>query len=532
MLAKWPIRYKLCLMLLLLLVLMATLSTAGLIGLYSYRSLVKSISRRADELPFATALGQQVTDLRVTLTEIDQLHNLYRTSSQKPVTRYPILREQFGLSLQTFEQTLIQYRKQLRGNEWNASGIGHGHKERQTAHRIESILSHIEGITRDPDWIIDETEVEQIDKDLQSLQQFSVELPSYLHTRIRTLADSVRIHYRTLIVTTWACILLATGMILIFIKLFVIWIFKPLRALIEGSRRVALGDFNYRIYLPGHDEMSELAEAMNNMTDQFQIICNDLDQKVEQRTIQMVSSEKLASVGFLAAGVAHEINNPMASIALCAESLEQRLEENTVIDKEQVDAIHKYLRMIQEEAFRCKEITAQLLDFSRTGDGTEENTDLRSLVQGIVEMVGPLIKTQQKHIELKPCKSIMATANPQGLKQVILNLITNAMDSVDIEGSITLTLGIREGMAEIVVSDNGCGMTEEVQQNLFEPFFTQRKDGQGTGLGLSIAHRIIQDHGGRIEAKSIGTGKGSQFHILLPLAGKKEKTKTLHYQAA
>ena len=99
------------------------------------------------------------------------------------------------------------------------------------------------------------------------------------------------------------------------------------------------------------------------------------------------------------------------------------------------------------------------------------------------------------------------------------------MDSVDIEGSITLTLGIREGMAEIVVSDNGCGMTEEVQQNLFEPFFTQRKDGQGTGLGLSIAHRIIQDHGGQIEAKSMGTGKGSQFHILLPLAGKKEKNK-------
>ncbi len=534
MLAKWPIRYKLCLMLLLLLVLLTTLSAAGLWGLYSYRSMVKSMSRRANELPFATVLGQQVTDLRVTLTEIGQLHSLHRKSSQKLALdgRFPILSEQFGLSLQTFEQTLIQYRKQLTGNEWNSSGIGHSHAERQTANKIENILSHISSITRDPKWTSDEVQVHQIDEYLQRLQKSSVDLPSYLHTRMKTLADDVRIQYRTLIVTTWACILLATIMILLLVRLFIIWVFKPLASLIEGSRRVASGDFSHRIHLRSHDEMSELAKAMNDMTDRFQTICNNLDHKVKQNTIQMVRTEQLASVGFLAAGVAHEINNPMASIALCAESLEQRLDKNTVIDQEQADAVHKYLRMIQDEAFRCKEITARLLDFSRCGNGTEENTDLRDLVQGVVEMVRPLIKAQQKHIELAPCKSVIATVNPQEIKQVILNLITNAMDSIDSEGNIVLTLGICESMAEIVVSDNGCGMTEEVQQNLFEPFFTQRRGSQGTGLGLSIAYRIVEDHGGRLDAKSEGLERGSQFHVFLPLAGGKEKPKGMHYQAA
>ena len=102
----------------------------------------------------------------------------------------------------------------------------------------------------------------------------------------------------------------------------------------------------------------------------------------------------------------------------------------------------------------------------------------------------------------------------------------------DNDGNIVLTLGICEGMAEIIVSDNGCGMTEEVQQNLFEPFFTQRRGSQGTGLGLSIAYRIVEGHGGRLEAKSEGLERGSQLHVFLPLAGGKEKPKGLHYQAA
>src|SRR6185437_10038710 len=127
----------------------------------------------------------------------------------------------------------------------------------------------------------------------------------------------------------------AAGMLALFVKLFYQWIFLPLRVLIDGSRRVASGEFTHRIYLDGDDEMSELAGAMNDMTSRFQAIRDDLDRQVQERTRQVVRSEQLASVGFLAAGVAHEINNPLASIALCAESLEGRMSDVVAADGEE-----------------------------------------------------------------------------------------------------------------------------------------------------------------------------------------------------
>ncbi len=144
-------------------------------------------------------------------------------------------------------------------------------------------------------------------------------------------------------------------------------------------------------------------------------------------------------------------------------------------------------------------------------------TDLRELVAGVIEMVRHLAKNQEKQIELRPGPMLLAAVQPQEIKQVVLNLVTNGLDSIDAGGTVTVALHAQHGLAEIVVSDNGCGMTAEVRQNLFEPFFTQRRSGQGTGLGLSIVQRIVADHGGRIAAHSDGPGHGSQFHVWLPL---------------
>ncbi len=195
-------------------------------------------------------------------------------------------------------------------------------------------------------------------------------------------------------------------MLALFVKLFYQWIFLPLRVLIQGSRKVASGEFTHRIHLDAHDEMSELAAAMNDMTSRFQAIRDDLDRQVQERTKEVVRSEQLASVGFLAAGVAHEINNPLASIALCAESLEGRMSDVVPVDDEQFTIVKRYLRMIQDEAFRCKDITERLLDFARIGEVKRQTTDLRELVQGVIDMVGHLGKYQEKHLELcRGCRS-------------------------------------------------------------------------------------------------------------------------------
>ena len=227
--------------------------------------------------------------------------------------------------------------------------------------------------------------------------------------------------------------------------------------------------------------MSELADAMNDMTARFQAIRDDLDRQVQLRTKQVVRSEQLASVGFLAAGVAHEINNPLASIAMCAESLEGRL-LGTVppTDSEQVEVVQRYLQMIQNEAFRCKGITERLLDFSRMGDVKRQSTDLGELVQGVIDMVGHLGKYQDKHIEFAPGQPVIAPVNRQANQASRAQPRHQRARQRRRRRHASSSKLTPQADAEMIFTDNGCGMTDEVREHLFEPFFTRRRTGRGS----------------------------------------------------
>jgi signal transduction histidine kinase len=299
------------------------------------------------------------------------------------------------------------------------------------------------------------------------------------------------------------------------------WVFYPVRDLIAGAGRVAHGDFEQRIEVHSGDEFEDLAAAFNDMTHRLHFMYSDLARQVNERSRQLVRSERLAGVGFLAAGVAHEINNPLASIAFCSEALERRLRGLLVgikgIREDDREVVNKYLKMIQEEAFRCKEITQRLLEFSRGGERRREPTDLAELIQGVFDVVQHLQNCKGKQLVFQPRTRLIARVNGQEIKSVVLNLVVNALDSMDEGGTLTITLEENDGMAEMVFADTGCGMTPEILENIFEPFFTRSRTGKGTGLGLSISHRIINQHGGEIEAVSPGLGRGSTFTVRLPL---------------
>jgi signal transduction histidine kinase len=140
----------------------------------------------------------------------------------------------------------------------------------------------------------------------------------------------------------------------------------------------------------------------------------------------------------------------------------------------------------------------------------------------VIEMVRHLGKYREKKIELIQPEYFVAPVNAQELKQVVLNLITNALDSLDAGGTVWVSLKKSGPWAELIVRDNGCGMSGEVLRHLFEPFFTRKRDGSGTGLGLSISWRIVTDHGGTIEPASDGPGRGSRMRVLLPLVAKEK----------
>jgi two-component system NtrC family sensor kinase len=187
--------------------------------------------------------------------------------------------------------------------------------------------------------------------------------------------------------------------------------------------------------------------------------------------------------------------------------------------------------MIQNEAFRCKGITERLLDFSRLGDVKPQPTNLGELVQGVIDMLSHVGQYHGKHVVFLPGPAVIAMVNPQEMKQVVLNLLTNGLDSLDENGTVRVELSSDKNRAVLAITDNGCGMTEEVRRHLFEPFFTRRRTGQGTGLGLSITYRIVADHGGQIDVDSAGPGQGSQFRVSLPLAAS-AKENSHRYKAA
>ncbi|MEE2640189.1 MAG: ATP-binding protein, partial [Planctomycetota bacterium] len=296
--------------------------------------------------------------------------------------------------------------------------------------------------------------------------------------------------------------------------------------LIRGSRKVSDGDFDHRIEVSTRDEVADLAASMNQMTENFQSIRNDLDEQVRRRTKEAIRSDRLASVGFLAAGVAHEINNPLASIAWSAESVEKRFDAAFEMDPadEQDDPdvlfIRKYLSRIQQESFRCKGITERLLDFSRIGESERKPFDLTRIVQGVIDMVKNLGRYREKNIWLTHHERIEAEINGQEFKQVVMNLLTNALDCVEKNGNVWVSLKCQLGNALIEFRDDGCGMSGDVLEHIFEPFFTRRKHGEGTGLGLSISNQIIADHGGSITASSKGRGCGASFVVTVPLQQK------------
>ncbi|MFM8251645.1 MAG: sensor histidine kinase [Planctomycetota bacterium] len=539
MLARWPIFYKLLLGVCLLLLMVGLLVFTGFSGTYAFRHLARSISRRAAEMPRSAELTRSIAELRGVFAPLQPSLDTSLTDLA-PQQSLTLARHRLSQKLADVRLAFQRYREQLERNADSNLSIDDDSDEWETVHQIEASLDRLEVLKQDHNGLLKSYGLSAWDEELERIEQLSAALPNHLHQRMFSLLADVRGRYRTWIYLTSFSAITTVVLLIALGVLFWVWIFGPLRQLVAESRRITAGDLHHRIQIDTADEVAELARAINDMTDAFQSIRDHLNEQVKQRTKEVVRSEQLASVGFLAAGVAHEINNPLAAIAMCAESLESRIPDVLSISTDDVAAgalpdehhardlaiIQKYLRRIQEEAFRCKGITEKLLDFSRSSTVLREETDLCRVVSDVVEIVETLSDYRDRRVEFIESESVSAWVNPAEIKQVILNLLTNALDSLDPGGRVQVRLTRVGQAAELHVEDNGCGMTEEVLRHLFEPFFTRRRQGRGTGLGMSITYRIIQEHGGTIDVTSAGPGKGSQVRVILPL---KMAEQTLDY---
>src|SRR3990172_1257316 len=251
------------------------------------------------------------------------------------------------------------------------------------------------------------------------------------------------------------------------------------------------------------------------------IILQDI---TDSRRLEMryMARERLAAIGQIAAGIAHEINNPMASMAVCVESLIKNILPDNFEKKEDYDKAYRYLKIVESEIYRCKNITTNLLNFSRERSLVINEININNTLTETIKMVNLQQKYKEFTVRLNLNDELQNVSADEGLlRQVFLAIVINAFESMKAGGELVIsTANSRDGgpVVKITFSDNGCGIPSEHVNKIFEPFFTT-KGNSGTGLGLSVCYGIVNQHSGRVEVES-EVGKGSVFSVILPVAPK------------
>jgi two-component system NtrC family sensor kinase len=301
------------------------------------------------------------------------------------------------------------------------------------------------------------------------------------------------------------------------------YVTRPVRALVEGTKKIAEGDLNYSIPVKSSDEIGQLASSFNQMT--FDLKKADeklidwgktLEHKVDLRTEelrkaenQLFQSEKLASLGKLAAGVAHEINSPLTGVLTYSSLLFKEKKDG---DPEKED-----LEVIVNETNRCKKIVKGLLDFARQTEPDKAISDINEVIEKSIDLISHQASIQNINIQKKTSPDLPQIMIDKGqIQQVFINILLNAIEAMPQGGTLTVSSGVENKMVAIGFADTGNGIPEENLRKIFDPFFTTKKQGRGTGLGLSVSYGIIERHRGRLEVKS-QVGKGTTFTIKLPI---------------
>ena len=309
---------------------------------------------------------------------------------------------------------------------------------------------------------------------------------------------------------------------------------RPVQVLKSGTEELARGDLGYQIAVESRDELGDLANSFNIMSLQLRAAHEEitswartLEARVEDKTNElkraherMLQVEKMASIGKMAAVVAHEINNPLSGILTYAKLLKkwvQRVEG----DEGKRQEIRECLDLVESESRRCGELVKNLLMFSRTAPMNLAWSDVNQVVERCIRLVQHQLElgNVQLQLQLQVAENLpLLHCDPAQVEQVLLALVMNAIDAMPRGGNLLLrTRWLPQSrQIEVQVRDDGVGIPPDVLPRLFEPFLTTKETGKGVGLGLAISKTIVERHGGVIEVES-QPGRGTTFYIFLPL---------------
>jgi signal transduction histidine kinase len=499
-----------------LLVTVPSLSVMVAISLYALRDL--------------TGANQQLQEISRSLEAVQGLETAVARATT-PLSAYLV--DGTSGEFRRFEAAIDEVEARLKGC---SSAACHG-ISRQPKAMAESLVPYIQGIKDRASTIFgaggspaEQGKVRvlhEINQQGEEANRRLERMASTLLLRVTSLQDKsqqVSRRAETLILVTVSLVLMlaALGAYLLSRR-----VLKHVSNLLTGTRHLMQGDLGYRVAVMQRDEIGQLAQSFNAMAQEIQEHREHLTGIVEAKTAELkhaqdslVQSEKLASIGLLASGVAHELNNPLTSILMNVNLLME--------DPGDPPALQAELQRISEDTVRCKRIIDDLRDFSRRHELEIVPTDLNRVVG---EALGLFSRRPELHgitvvreffgqMPSVPC-------DPARLEQVLANVFVNAVQAMPQGGSLTVGTGLRAGLAEISVEDTGPGIPGEIRSKIFDPFFTTKP--HGTGLGLSIVYSIMEAHGGRVDVENVTQEDtrarslrvvGTRVLLLLPLGAK------------
>lgn len=331
------------------------------------------------------------------------------------------------------------------------------------------------------------------------------------------------------------------------LTLFIRIITKPIRLMVKATNKISQGELDHHVHIEQQDEIGQLAKTFNRMVESLKESRDKVDsynkmlegtiqirtKELEATQAQLVQSEKLSAIGQLAAGVAHELNNPLGGILGYAQFTLEKLKKNSPskMTNKEFDNYVRYISDIEKQARRCKDIVQNLLRFSRSTKNVEfEEVDLNILISETCTFIEHQLSMKQIELKLNLDNNLPnILGNPGQLQQVFTNIILNAMQAsptgtvIEIVSRFSPPLGQFNGTVELLFSDHGHGISKADINKIFEPFYTTKEVGKGTGLGLSVSYGIIKEHGGEIKVESV-LEKGTTFTIIIPLQNNEKKS--------
>ncbi len=346
-------------------------------------------------------------------------------------------------------------------------------------------------------------------------------------------------HQRRMVGSTLVAIILMSVLSVVFV-----WtvIHKPIRELARGIRDVARGNLEQRLPVRSRDEIGDLGAAFNKMAEELDQAHSELtdwartlEERVRRKTEQLeqahtslVASEKMASLGKLAATVAHEVNNPLFGMLTYARLGLKEIQQQENLDPKRKAALSDYLSVIERESKRCGEIMKNLLAFARQTAPQRSMNSVNTMAERAVKLIRHQLELQEISLELELDASVPEiSCDADKIQQVLLVLMVNATEAMAEGGSLRVasTFDADAETVTLIVQDTGSGIPPEVASQIFEPFFTTKENQHRTGLGLAIAKGIVDQHGGRIAVEST-EGKGTTFRITLPVRQPEQQPET------